>query len=447
MEILKDKYLWLFVAALGALIFGLALFSDISYILLAFGALIAISFLLAFRHPFAGLLALLIIRPLLDVTSGDTLFAIAGLDINPAGIFGLLAIVWAAWLAWQKRHQLSRIHRLGWLWVLFLGSAALSCLYSFSLGSSLEELSRLLSIFALFLAASLLVDSASKLTRLIKSILFSAVVPSLVALWQLFSGTGLLENGTNRLLATFGHPNMFAFFLVFVLSLSVFAALNLDYRKVQPYLYYLASLAMLILLFFTYTRGAYVALAIFILIVGVMRFRKFLVAGLLVVSLVVLAYSPIRERAISIFSFRADDSISWRLGLWQEGWEYAQPKIASGYGLGTAPQVIAAHKPYYHGSVEPHNDYLRILLEQGVPGVFAYLLLIAGLIYALLHRYLGQQRPKLKVFNLFAIAAAISLFAMSFGDNILNDTALQLAFWSLVGAVLSFQVRKKRLIS
>lgn len=447
MEILKDKWLWQAVSVLGAVFFVFAIAAPAGYWLLALCFLVVSAFLVAFRQPFWGLLALILIRPLLDTTSDQPLFSILSLKVNLAGIFGLLSIFWAVWLAWSHRRAIGRIHRLAWFWLIFLAISLVSCLYSFSLGSSLEEMSRLLSIFAFFTTASLLVDSPQKLTQLIKSLLISALLPCLIALYQLLVGTGLLENGTNRLFATFGHPNMFAFFLVFCLSLSTFAALNLDYRKIQPYLYHLASLAMLVLLFFTYTRGAYVALAIFIFIVGLLRFRKFLIGGLIALLLVASAYAPVRERATSIFSFRADDSIAWRIGLWREGWDYAQPRLATGYGLGTAPQVIAANKPYYHGSSEPHNDYLRILLEQGVLGVLAYLLLIAGLLYALLHRYLGQKRPKLKVFNLFAIAAATSLFVMSFGDNILNDTALQFAFWSLTGAVLSVQVRKKRLVS
>jgi O-antigen ligase len=236
---------------------------------------------------------------------------------------------------------------------------------------------------------------------------------------------------------------MFAFFLAFVLSLSVFAALNLDYRKLAPYWHYLASLALIVILFFTYTRGAYVALAIFLFIVGLVRFRRFLLVACAVLLILFLAYAPIRNRAVSIVAFRSDDSISWRISLWKEAWGYAQPKVFSGYGLGTAPLVISNNKPYYYGSVEPHNDYLRILLEQGIIGLMAYILLLAGLVFALFRRYLVQNRPKLKMFNFFALAFSVPLFLMSFGDNILNDTALQVAFWALVGAILSVQPRKK----
>jgi len=48
-----------------------------------------------------------------------------------------------------------------------------------------------------------------------------------------------------------------------------------------------------------------------------------------------------------------------------------------------------------------------------------------------------QKKPLLKMLTLFSAACLIALSIMSFGDNILNDTALQWSLWVLFGAILA----------
>ncbi|MFZ4648985.1 MAG: hypothetical protein ACOYMB_05180, partial [Patescibacteria group bacterium] len=85
----------------------------------------------------------------------------------------------------------------------------------------------------------------------------------------------------------------------------------------------------------------------------------------------------------------------------------------------------------------PHNDYLRLGLEVGLPGIAAYLAIIFSVILDFFRSFKKQKKPKLKMLTLFSSACLISLAIMSFGDNILNDTALQWSLWALFGAILA----------
>ena len=300
------------------------------------------------------------------------------------------------------------------------------------------------SIFLLFVTSYLLLKTPKDLTNLIRVIIFSAAIPVCVGFWQLYFEIGMSEEGTNRIFGTFAHPNMLAYFLILPVTLATFAALNLGKKRIESYGYSVVALVLIIALAFTYTRGAYVALALVFLIVGLVKFRAFLLAAASLAFAFYLVVPPITARVNSLINFDPYGSIGWRITLWTDSISYFREKPWSGNGLGTGPLVIAENRDFKLGATEPHNDYLKIGLENGAVGLLSYLAIIFSVLIDFYRSFKKQKKPRLRMLTLFSSACLIGLSIMSFGDNILNDTALQWSLWALFGAILANNYFQKK---
>lgn len=386
-----------------------------------------------------GFLAIIFIRPLLDLSVNNILFTLGDLQVNVLSLLGAGMILLAFIFLTAKKidWRFFRNSSLFYAWLLFLFLSALTLLYSFYFSESVKELLRFASIFVSFLFGAILLSQVKDLTKLIKVIIFSALPPALLAFFQILNKTGLPEGGIYRVFGSLTHPNMLAFYLLLAITMSVFLILNLRRTRLEVYIYSFFAAFYTVILFFTYTRGAYLALIIIFVLIGAVRFKKFLLFSGLLLLMAYVLIPPVQSRFNSIFQPDPYGSVSWRFNLWQDGFSYFQERPGQGYGLGTADKVIAANRDFRLGSPDPHNDYLRVALDGGYPLLFSYLLLIAVLLYLSLRAYLKETRPRLKNFFLFFLSFLIAIFAMSSGDNILNDTALQWQLWSLAGAALA----------
>ena len=292
------------------------------------------------------------------------------------------------------------------------------------------------SFFALFILGFFLFKNGRQTTLLIKTLIFSSVIPVIVALVQGLNGTGFFDGTRWRANGTFVHPNMLAFYLVYILTLSLFIFLTLKREAIEKYFYLLFSLPVFAALILTYTRGAWVCLALILILIGLSRFRLFLVSALLVFVLFYAAAAPFQERVNSLLSFSASDSTVWRLDLWRDALGYAQVHPLVGYGAGTAPLIIGQNRSVILGSSEPHNDYIKIILETGAAGLIVFLSLIVNLLVKLGQGWREETRPRRKLLFMFMLIFSFAFYLMSAGDNLLKDSSLQWSFWVLNGALM-----------
>ncbi|HQQ38335.1 MAG TPA: O-antigen ligase family protein [bacterium] len=425
-----------FIAVFTAL---LLLFSNLSLPNVLLSSLLLLLLALSFIDFRLAFLSILFLRPILDLSVHNIIFSFGDLQINILSLLGILMIILAIIFIFLGKfdwHNLKQLHSF-YAWVIFLFLGIISTFNSFYFSESLKEILRFFSIFAAFFLGASLLPSAKNLTWLIKIIIFSALPPSLIALFQFINKTGLPENGIYRVFGSMTHPNMLAFYLLLAITLAVFLLLNLKRTKLEVYFYSLLSLFYIFILFLTYTRGAYLALIIIFVIVGVSKFKKFLLVAFLAMLFVYALVPPIQTRFNSIFQSDPYGSVSWRFNLWRDGLEYFQERPWTGYGIGTAEKIISVKRDFRLGPPDPHNDYLRVALDGGYPLLASYILLLLSFFGAIISSYWHESRPRLKNFFLFFLAFGVAVFTMSSGDNILNDTALQWQMWALAGSALA----------
>lgn len=394
-------------------------------------------FLLALFFPLVGFFALLVFRTSFDYLGSVTeLFNFFGVSVNLNFLLGIILIVLAGLELFKQKANLVKL-RFFWPWLLFLIINIVLSFFSFDKAASLINFFRLLSFFSAFVFGYFIFNDVKKITSLIKVIIFSAIIPVAVAWWQLISGLGFFDGSRWRLVGTFTHPNMLAIYLVLIICLTLFVALNLRKGSVVKVPYILLAIFFIIPLAFTYTRIAWITLAFIFFAVGVYRFRKLLILGVISVVLVYFFVPVIQERLVTLFGTGVTDSSSWRLSLWRDLINYIMIKPWFGYGPGTAAIFVEKNIPRFLAETEPHNDYLRVLLESGIFALISYLWIFVDYLKRLWQGFKIETRPRFKMLIMFLVLFVVGMGGASLTDNVLKDAVMQWDFWVLSGGLLA----------
>ncbi len=395
------------------------------------------------RPLFYFLLGLILIRPSLDFFSQFEFqlhSTLPYLNFN-ALLGGIVFVIGSIFLISNLKKTLKT--PLFWPISAFLLIALTSIFYSYNPFISAQEFIRIASIFLLYFMAYRLTIDKKDWLLIVGFILASYLVPALFAFAQQIFGLGMPDQfgGFQRIFGTFAHPNLFAFYSFFILGLAISFFLSLAGPKSEPIANWNKNLILAFvltsggLLFFTYTRSAYAAFLIFILIIGLVRYRKLLLISALVFLLAYFLSEVFQERFWQLLSLDPYGSIVWRFRLWQDILPIALWQPWFGYGLGVFNDLTEYFRGYTFGSLDAHNDYLKILTENGLIGLAAYLWIILTAFYYLLKICFNSKISK--TIGIGILAIMVSLFAASSFDNILRTTALQWNFWILIASWLN----------
>ncbi|MBZ0257410.1 O-antigen ligase family protein, partial [bacterium] len=129
---------------------------------------------------------------------------------------------------------------------------------------------------------------------------------------------------------------------------------------------------------------------------------------------------------------RETGSHTWRLLNWRYLYREWKKQPILGYGLASTPKVNPNINVLGGGvGHDPHNDYVRYLVETGAVGLvlwLAFLVWTGRVLWNALRRAHAppQRRGALIAFALFAAWAVGSL-----NDNLITATAYQYALWSI----------------
>lgn len=207
----------------------------------------------------------------------------------------------------------------------------------------------------------------------------------------------------DRVFSTYGNPNFFADFLVII-----FPILLMQYFKTQKKGLLPLMFMLLIDLFMTGTKGAWLGFMLVIFLFGVMAFvyfkpqiapyRKPLLA---VVAGGLLALSIVSGRAI----LSRLTSVNFRLFTWEATWEMIMTQPLIGTGVGSFPPIYPAFRrpPIFHiegkhntETDHAENEYIEQLFDNGMLGFGVFLwLVISALVVGF--RSLGQLTTTLSL--------------------------------------------------
>jgi O-antigen ligase len=262
----------------------------------------------------------------------------------------------------------------------------------------------------------------ARLRQFLGLILASSVIPIAVGWWQFAHSVGKpgLLHGGLRIQSVFEHPNTFGFYLLAVVvaawGLHPYVT-GLKRRLVQA-----VMLTAFLSTAITLGRSTWVAAGILVLVVG-WRHRRILIWVAAIGAVVVAATPRLVERATDLFNPRTGanrgNSLEGRLSIWSgeiKEWG-SRPFLGHGWGYTLSAQDKASH-----------NDFLRMLVEVGVVGFLAIVMLILSLIRWTWRAGRGRIDLPRAFFGL-----AIGYAIQSGVSNTMGKGVYQFYFWLLAG--------------
>lgn len=401
-------------------------------------------FTLFLHKPNWGIFLILFIRPSIDKFSNQITINLGkNISLNAAAIFGILTIFLLSLFILKNKKNLAELP-LKKYWLLFLLISLFSIIFSIDKIASVYGIMKLLSIFLIFSSVYILTRKERSAKIIFNAIVFSAIFPFLVAIYQLLTGTGVggSEGIESRLFGTFSHPNPFASFVLISISIALFLIIK---EKSQEKKWLLMTFFIIgaVILEQTYARGAWLAFLIFLFIVAIKKSIKTLI-GLFILSILLFSFSPsIQNRVQDVYNPPADSSVRWRFEQWDRMYKAYIKKPLTGYGIGTETIVHEREYGPNAGNQYTHNDPLRVALETGIFGIISYISLLILTTIKLLLFYLKEKNVFNKDLILFVFALHISILCNAMSDNILDETVTQWTVWGLIGiAFASFQTSK-----
>jgi len=248
---------------------------------------------------------------------------------------------------------------------------------------------------------------------------------------------------TTRLGMLAGHGRVVALALPFAVFAFTYTS-----RKLLRGLILAGSVASIATLLYSFTRAAYLAAAVALVVLAVAEYRK-----LIWVGVVALISSPIWlpvavwDRVFSLGTVASSDwSIvseytSGRVAIWGAAWNFIQEYswvVPLGGGSGIFTQHSGEFGPMgaiLLGSYDVHNFFIELLTDQGVIGLVAYawlLVAVMGLAWGMYH---SRQDKFVRGLGLACAAYIPATLCLSFFSAFNLFSVENSAFWLFVGVL------------
>ena len=279
------------------------------------------------------------------------------------------------------------------------------------------------------------------LFRLMDALILAGLAVSLVGLYQYFvSGDVIVVEGVRRVHGVYASPNNLSLFLGRVLPLLAVLALWGPPRT-RRILYGLAGLPIVLALYLTYSRGAWLlGLPVAFLFVGLLRGRRATLIALSLVLLALLSLLPFAqaERIRSLFDLQAGSTTFLRLKLWQASLNMIRDHPLFGVGLDNflyqyRDRYVLPEAIVERNLSHPHNIVLDFWTRLGILGVVAIVWLEVVFFREGLRLYRGLRDPDLRVLTLGLMASMADCLAHGLIDNSYFLVDLAFVFMLTVG--------------
>jgi O-antigen ligase len=446
-NLLEKPAFWMLVLGLFAVATVLSAIIGVSFWLLIASILFILSLILLVKNPLLLLSLLIITRMSLDYSAEYFTFTFFEIPISLSQILGISVAILGITNIVIKHKTLPSFQLIAPFLIIFLwGSATLT--YSIAPYDALYDLLRFFDIFTLGFLTYTTVKKINDLKKLLLAFLISGILPVIFALYQLAFGIGLQydASSTSRIFGTFSHPNIFGLYLfaLIVFTWLFFLIFSHSFYEIFFTLFMLCTFALI--LFLTFTRIAWVALFVFVFLLGLFRYRLLLLP-LIVLPIVLFAFSQnFQERVMETFNPKPDSSVIWRKTLWKDVTTESTQNgnFWFGSGMNTFPIVSENLRGISFGSNDPHNDFVKFFVEGGAVGLVIYILYLASIFLILLKKYfqsLPQSNLQLAFFILIIFFFTLEIASLT--DNVFKNTPVQWLFFSAFGGLLALAQKEK----
>ena len=289
------------------------------------------------------------------------------------------------------------------------------------------------------------VRTSRSLRRILVGLFVSSSIAMGYAIWQSFYGIELYRKMVldpmgqfYRSVGFYGFYLTFAAFAMSVFFLSIVFALE-GGRKGKWYRFILPVMSFAAVML-TFARSMWLSFAGVLPFFGVIRGRRndwwttiLLVTGF---ALSLVFVPSLRNRAESIFDIKANET---RINLWETSLKISKDFRFVGIGEDNFDYYFEQYKVpgYYDTTAHPHNDYLNVLINAGVPGLAFFL----GLwILSLRAGIATWRKSEDDVVRTAALGGSLSLVGLMIGalfQDYYGSFISCLGWWFVVGLIFA----------
>ena len=206
-------------------------------------------------------------------------------------------------------------------------------------------------------------------------------------------------------------------------------------------------------LLLTFIRGAWFALVVGVLLLGMLRgslrYRQLLLTIPLIAGGVLVAFSPALDRLEQVAD--PTSTLFGRIEVWKlaADWITTSPLVfLSGLGmkafeyfyiLQAAPRVAGLYwrrESFLIGN-RPHNEILGFWLDVGLIGLVAFIAALVIVIRQAWRIFRGSEDQPLRLFALAFIVGAAGIIFGAMGDNVFSQPSVASYFWIMAGLIMA----------
>jgi O-antigen ligase len=371
------------------------------------------------------------------------------------GLVGVIGLLWV-----KFRHSaLDQTTRN--LLVGITGLLLLSCLFAADSGEAFLQLANFLPYILLFSVLPYILKGTEPLQQLALSVVIATIpINALAILEYALRHPGLprwlkrtalsrwyrARPHAERAMVMFGHPNALAGYLVLVLGLGLGLILYYSLRnrldapasllarlQIHPktllILLHVGTFSCLLGIFASGSRNGLIVAVSQLLVFSLFTkaSRAILLAGLAGLAALVTgaAVLGIGGRSLSVVDWANDP----RVGVWQFGLDLLRQRPWLGWGLGNFKlQYPPGLVPEYDYIAHPHNFWLLLAVEAGIPVLLLFTGLVGRICYRSMRQLLAEsfKFPNQAILLAYLLSfwgcLAFALFDVSFYDARINVT-------------------------
>lgn len=261
--------------------------------------------------------------------------------------------------------------------------------FSYFKGGAWYSYKAWLDQFILYFVALSVIREREVAKRMILYIVIGSVLVVLFSVEEMIDKMGLSDLDKSRVEGPHLQPNNFGGFVAYTLlpvaSLFLIYINRLQAWAMTPYM--LLALKILIT---TFSRGAYLAMALGGLTTGYLRGKVFfaswgvlgLVAILMFPSVLpesVLSRLGTTGESVSTSDKKLDKSSQTRLIMWEAATEMATESPVFGKGFGAFPLLKSGYTDQYVHESDPHSMYFYLISQMGIPVLVLFLLFLLNM--------------------------------------------------------------------
>lgn len=234
-----------------------------------------------------------------------------------------------------------------------------------------------------------------------------------------------------RAFSIINSPNALAGQMAFLAPIALGLAAS---EKTWPKrLLWLAAAGLLVLcLLFTGTRGAWLAFAFALAVIGVIFDRRLLAAGFVAAVLIVLFVPAVSNRISYLFTpeYMSKSAASGRIKRWLDAYDQMTLEPLFGTGLGHYGGAVADRA---FGIPSVDNYYMKTLAETGLVGLGLFLWLMATVLHQGYRAWQALADPRWRYAAAGIFTGLLAVLFHSGVENIFEIPYLSTYFWLAAG--------------